>query len=263
MKQNSLSKMGFAFLISFILLLSGCGSSSNSNKEVIGNTQQVVDNGTVEDNSSEGNSTTEENTTNKVVVFKADAGEDQIVIFDREFTFDGSKSTGDIISYEWKFHEHTLNENNTDNSTYTRFATQPAGVYTVTLKVTNSAGKVSTDDVIITVIDPMPVEISVDQFKVLMNLGVTYIDVRTEQEWADITPIEGSHKITYENYDISPWLQNGSAFLNLIKDKNQEFVLICKGGERAKGAAEELITSGYSNVHWLSGGILAWNVAAN
>ena len=265
MKQNGFYKIGFVFLLSFLLFLSGCGSSSDSNKEVIDNTQQqattTVDNGTIAKIADDVNSSIESNTTDNVVVFKADAGADQIVVFQKEFTFDGSKSTGDIVSYEWVFNDYVLNENNTENSTYTRLATQPAGVYTVTLKVTNSAGEISSDDVIITVVDSLPVELSVDQFKVLKNAGITYIDIRTEEEWANITPIEGSHKITYENYDIDPWLKEGSAFLNLIKDKNQEFVLICKGGERAKAAAEELITSGYSNVHWLSGGILAWNEA--
>ncbi len=263
MKHTLLEKIGLALFLSFFLLLSGCGNSNNSDQETTENQQQTItaNNGASANIKNDINNTIESNTSDAVVTFKANAGVDQTVIFDREFTFDGSKSTGDIVSYEWIFGDYVLNSSDTTSSTYTRFATQPAGKYTVTLKVTDSSGEVSSDDVIITVVDPMPTKISVDQFKVLMNLGVTYIDVRTAQEWNEITPIEGSHKITYENYDIDPWLKEGSTFLNVIKDKNQEFVLICKEGMRAKSAAEELINAGYSNVHWLSGGIIAWNAS--
>ncbi len=260
MRKNSLRSIASVLLLSSILLLSGCGDSVVDGKEKITSAFDNISQDTTIKDIVDGNSSNikeDSNSSEPVVVFKADAGEDQVVIFDREFTFNGSKSTGDIVSYEWIFNGHTLSD--TSEPTYTRYATQPANDYVVTLKVTDSSGNTSSDDVIITVIDPLPTEISVEQLKLLMKMGVTYIDVRHEQEWTDITPIEGSHKISYENYDIDPWLKDGSKFLNLIQDKNQEFVLICKGGVRAKSAAEALIASGYSNVHWLTGGILAWN----
>ncbi len=257
MKQNSLHKIGSSLLLSSFLLFSGCGDSNTS---TIPDTPQVarVQSQVVANIS---NVESDSNISVPVVVFKADAGVDQVVIYHSEFTFDGSKSTGDIVSYEWVFGEHVLNADDTANSTYSRLATQPAGDYSVILKITDVDGDITTDEVIIKVIDQMPTEVSVDQFKLLMQAGVTYIDIRSEMEQAVTAVIAGSEKIVYEDFDITPWLKDGSSFLNLISDKNREFVLICTGGSRAKSAANELMDAGYTNVHWLSGGIRAWNAS--
>ena len=257
MKQNILRKIGLPLVLSFLLLSSGCGSS-NTNDEATDTFSETTKVAEAQENVS-ANIANDSNISDTVTVFRANAGVDQTIVFESEFTFDGSKSTGDIVSYEWVFGENILNASDTATSTYTRLATQPAGVYTVTLKATDSSGQVSSDDVIITVINQMSTEISVEEFKVLMQTGVTYIDIREPFEWNGATGvIAGSHKITYENSDISPWLEDGSPFLNLIQNRNQEFVLICKGGPRAEAAANELLDAGYSKVHWLFGGINKW-----
>jgi len=81
----------------------------------------------------------------------ANAGQDQTVNEDTEVTFDASASTDEngIASYTWTFTDITPQTLSGKNPTYT-FATP--GTYTITLKVSDSAGNTGTDTINITVL---------------------------------------------------------------------------------------------------------------
>ncbi len=81
----------------------------------------------------------------------ADAGDDITVDYQAEFSFDASRSRdndGQIVKYEWIFGGNVLNAD-TSNPIYTRDATQPAGDYTVLLRVTDDDNNTAEDTVIV------------------------------------------------------------------------------------------------------------------
>ena len=49
--------------------------------------------------------------------------------------------------------------------------------------------------------------------------------------------------------------------LSKLKKNEQALVVVCDSGQRARGAAKQLKTKGYSNVYVLSGGLHAWREA--
>jgi len=81
---------------------------------------------------------------------KADAGTNQTVMKDVPAVFDASSSWDniDIIAYEWSFGDGSNCAGVTPSHVY-----HTAGVYTVTLTVTDVAGKASTDTIIVSVVD--------------------------------------------------------------------------------------------------------------
>jgi len=83
----------------------------------------------------------------------ANAGADQTVKKDTAVTFNASTSTDEngIASYTWTFTDTTPQTLTGKNPTYT-FATP--GTYTITLKVTDSAGNTATDTTTVTVLAP-------------------------------------------------------------------------------------------------------------
>jgi hypothetical protein len=98
----------------------------------------------------------------------ANAGPDQIVDADSSctatVTLDGSGSTDpdsnpgtndDIVSFEWYEDEELLGNGETMSYAF------PSGVHVVSLKVTDSAGEVDDDELIIEFVDNTPPEISV------------------------------------------------------------------------------------------------------
>jgi len=93
----------------------------------------------------------------------ANAGEDQTVACATPVTLDGSASTDanstegtndDIVSFEWFLGDSLIATGETAE------VTLPIGVNVVTLKVTDTAGATSTDDVTITVVDTAPPVVS-------------------------------------------------------------------------------------------------------
>ncbi len=82
----------------------------------------------------------------------ADAGPDQSVAFGTSVVLDGSGSTDDkgIDSYEWMVVEGP--QTTFLRSEKVTYLFGAPGVYTVTLTVTDRAGKESSDEVVITVI---------------------------------------------------------------------------------------------------------------
>ena len=87
--------------------------------------------------------------------------------------------------------------------------------------------------------------------------GTVLIDIRREDEWQKYGIIEGSHKITffdnYGEYDINEWMEQ---FIQIVKTKDQKFILVCAHANRTKTVGGFLSSQlSYKNVYDLEGGI--------
>jgi len=87
--------------------------------------------------------------------------------------------------------------------------------------------------------------------------GTALIDIRREDEWNKYGIIQGSHKLTffdgYGNYDINEWMEK---FIQIVKNKDQKFILVCAHANRTKTVGGFLSTQlSYKNVYELDGGI--------
>ena len=100
-------------------------------------------------------------------------------------------------------------------------------------------------------------EVDNKQLAEMKDKGVVIIDIRTLGEWKEYGIIENAKLITFfdekGNYDMSKWL---SEFSNVVKDKNQTFVIYCAHANRTKMVGNFLNKQlAYQNVYELTGGI--------
>lgn len=65
--------------------------------------------------------------------------------------------------------------------------------------------------------------------------------------------IAGSRNITPSQFDPENKLLTGA--------KAQPVVLVCRNGTASAGAAKQLKKAGFEQVHWLDGGVAAWQLA--
>lgn len=91
----------------------------------------------------------------------------------------------------------------------------------------------------------------------MKNKGIVVIDIRRLDEWQKYGIIEDSRTITFfdekGNYDVTKWL---SEFSNIVKDKNQPFIIYCAHANRTKMLGNFLNKQlGYKDVYELEGGI--------
>ncbi len=64
------------------------------------------------------------------------------------------------------------------------------------------------------------------------------------------------------NTDLSiPYDQIGDRAAKLLPDKDAKIMLYCRTGRMSTDAAETLVRMGYTNVHELDGGMIAWEQA--
>ena len=103
------------------------------------------------------------------------------------------------------------------------------------------------------------IQVNNDELEKLRADGVAIIDVRRQDEWEHTGLIEGSHPLTFFDkkgrYDAEAWLTE----LDAIVKQDQPFVLICARGVRSAKIADLLDKRlGYSQVHNVTKGILAW-----
>lgn len=93
----------------------------------------------------------------------------------------------------------------------------------------------------------------------LIDKKVPIIDIRTAPEWQETGVVTGSHKLTFfdeeGNYNMAQWL---AAFEQIVPNKNQPFVLICRSGKRTRSIALMLLKEGYTNVYNVRHGIQNW-----
>lgn len=101
--------------------------------------------------------------------------------------------------------------------------------------------------------------LSNEQVKALMEKNIPIIDIRRSDEWRSTGVIEGSHLLTFfdarGNFNLDKWL----ADLDKIAGKNDQFILVCRSGNRTGQVANFLDQKlGYSNVNHLKKGIKKW-----
>lgn len=100
-------------------------------------------------------------------------------------------------------------------------------------------------------------EYSTEQTKEAMSRNIPIIDIRRLEEWKKYGIIDGSHTITFFNkkgkFNLDLWM---SKFKKIVKDKNQEFILVCAHANRTKVVLKFLQEQlNYTNAHDLEGGI--------
>jgi rhodanese-related sulfurtransferase len=93
----------------------------------------------------------------------------------------------------------------------------------------------------------LPAEVDPAQAYALYQSGATFVDVRTEAEWAT-GHIPGSLLIPLDELP--------SRVNEIPRDK--DIVVICKSGVRSKEGAAILRLDGFTRVTCLAGGIQAW-----
>ncbi len=99
--------------------------------------------------------------------------------------------------------------------------------------------------------------LSTKEFQQKREEGIAVIDIRRADEWEDDGIIEGSHKITFFDevggYDLDAFLH---AFSQVVRDKEQPFILVCAHANRTKTVGEIMGAKlGYKHVYELDGGI--------
>lgn len=99
--------------------------------------------------------------------------------------------------------------------------------------------------------------LSTQEFQEKKEEGYAIIDIRRADEWEEFGVIEGSHKITFFDaigrYDLDKFLE---LFTQVVKDKEQPFILVCAHANRTKSIGEVLgLQFKYKNVYELDGGI--------
>ncbi len=93
--------------------------------------------------------------------------------------------------------------------------------------------------------------VSADSLKaILAGEHGMLIDVRTPEEFAE-GHIPGAVNIDYHNEGFSSALDS--------LDKNKEYEIYCRSGNRSGKALDEMQKKGFKNVYHLEGGILMWN----
>jgi sulfur dioxygenase len=81
--------------------------------------------------------------------------------------------------------------------------------------------------------------------------NIEIIDVRTPEEYtAELGHIENSTLTT-----LGPELTN---FLSRA-DKDKQYIFVCRSGVRSGRATQEALTSGFTNVLNMDGGMMKWN----
>ena len=92
----------------------------------------------------------------------ADAGPDITVVRGRTVIFDGGKSTGDVISYQWDFDNDGVPDSTSQVATYVfNSITESDKPVAVKLTVANGNGCQTSDIALITVRDPIPFDLAV------------------------------------------------------------------------------------------------------
>ncbi|MGM0552652.1 MAG: FKBP-type peptidyl-prolyl cis-trans isomerase [Pseudomonadota bacterium] len=91
-----------------------------------------------------------------------------------------------------------------------------------------------------------------------LDEGVTVVDIRRPDEWAETGVIEGSHRLTAFDERGDLVADFGSRLTELV-DPDDEVVLICRVGNRT-GALARALSEGldYSQVYNVTDGIMAW-----
>ncbi len=88
--------------------------------------------------------------------------------------------------------------------------------------------------------------VSADEARELVDAGAVMVDVRTTSEW------NAGHCAFALHMALDQLSQKQRRI-----PKNKKVVVVCRSGNRSRGATKQLIESGYDAVN-LSGGMHAW-----
>ena len=103
------------------------------------------------------------------------------------------------------------------------------------------------------------IEIGNNTLASLIDKQVPIIDIRRQEEWSQTGIIEGSILMTFFDKEgkaeVGTWLQN----LDLVANKNEPFILICRTGRRTGLVANFLSKKlKYGKVYDVTDGITEW-----
>ena len=103
------------------------------------------------------------------------------------------------------------------------------------------------------------IEIGNNALASLIDKQVPIIDIRRQEEWSQTGIIEGSILMTFFDKDgkaeVDTWLQN----LDLMANKNEPFILICRTGRRTGLVANFLSKKlKFEKVYDVTDGITEW-----
>jgi len=96
------------------------------------------------------------------------------------------------------------------------------------------------------------------ELQALLKQGVTLVDIRRVEEWAQTGVVKGAHKITLFDSRGRVVPSFLGKFQKVAKP-NQPVILICRTGSRTK-VASRLLTeqAGYTKVYNVTKGIYGW-----
>lgn len=95
------------------------------------------------------------------------------------------------------------------------------------------------------------------ELQALLDSGVTLVDIRLPEEWAETGVVAGSQRLTL-------FQKNGAVAANFLSElqkvvpKDKPVALICRTGNRTRAGSEMLVQEGYSQVYNVTKGIMGW-----
>lgn len=95
--------------------------------------------------------------------------------------------------------------------------------------------------------------VSADEAVRLYNQDAQLLDVRSEAEYKTGFIGEATNV---------PLSELGAKLDKLNLSKDQDVLVYCQSGARSASASKQLVKKGFTNVHNLSGGIMAWKSAS-
>jgi rhodanese-related sulfurtransferase len=101
-------------------------------------------------------------------------------------------------------------------------------------------------------------DVSNQELESLLDKGVTLVDIRRPEEWAQTGVIKGSKKLTFffASGRVNPQFLTD---IEKIVPKDKPIALICRTGNRTRAAGEFLAKEmGYAEVYNVKHGITGW-----
>ncbi len=95
--------------------------------------------------------------------------------------------------------------------------------------------------------------IKVEQAAVKIEAGVQLLDVRTKEEW-DEGHLKGAKLVTLSDEGFADKAK-------AVLDPKKPVVVYCRSGGRSAKATKQLRDAGFTTVHDMAGGIVAWEKA--
>lgn len=95
------------------------------------------------------------------------------------------------------------------------------------------------------------------ELQTLLDQGVTLVDIRLPEEWAETGVVAGSQRLTL-------FEKNGAVAANFLSDlqkiapMDKPIALICRSGNRTRAGSEMLAKAGYAQVYNVTYGINGW-----